>query len=408
MRAWSRGGATDVVNGQALCPACNLKKGNRAMAKEASWAWQRRAIDAILQHTSKDFLLEATPGAGKSRVMAAVAKAALLRREVDAVLVFVPTYALRLQMADTFSETAGIQLDPKWDGTSALVRGGAMGAVVTYQSLASCVLDYRKALARYRVQLMLDEVHHANEDLAWGDLLRQGCEGAVKRLLTSGTPFRSDNGRIPFARYQGERNVAIPDFRYSYGDALQDGIVRSVFFNRHAGIMSWTVDDEERRAKFNDDLRDAGDRKRLLTALDVRGDHLGSLLAQGVAKLDELRLYDTDAGGIVIAMNTLHANAIAARLRKEFGQDPAIIHGGDKDDGAKDDASAQIKQFKGGTRRWIVCVGMVREGVDIPRLRVLILATNVGTEMFFRQAVGRIVRVEEGQDDHTAHCFLPD
>jgi 5-methylcytosine-specific restriction endonuclease McrA len=25
---WSRGGSTDVVNGQALCPTCNLKKGD--------------------------------------------------------------------------------------------------------------------------------------------------------------------------------------------------------------------------------------------------------------------------------------------------------------------------------------------------------------------------------------------
>jgi len=26
---WSAGGETDVINGQALCPTCNLKKGTR-------------------------------------------------------------------------------------------------------------------------------------------------------------------------------------------------------------------------------------------------------------------------------------------------------------------------------------------------------------------------------------------
>ena len=26
---WSRGGMTEASNGQALCPTCNLKKGNR-------------------------------------------------------------------------------------------------------------------------------------------------------------------------------------------------------------------------------------------------------------------------------------------------------------------------------------------------------------------------------------------
>ena len=27
--SYDKGGPTDVINGQALCPPCNLKKGNR-------------------------------------------------------------------------------------------------------------------------------------------------------------------------------------------------------------------------------------------------------------------------------------------------------------------------------------------------------------------------------------------
>lgn len=38
----SRGGVTDVINGQALCPPCNLAKGNRV--SEDLYAWQREAI----------------------------------------------------------------------------------------------------------------------------------------------------------------------------------------------------------------------------------------------------------------------------------------------------------------------------------------------------------------------------
>lgn len=29
VKPWSKAGATDVANGQALCATCNLKKGNR-------------------------------------------------------------------------------------------------------------------------------------------------------------------------------------------------------------------------------------------------------------------------------------------------------------------------------------------------------------------------------------------
>jgi 5-methylcytosine-specific restriction endonuclease McrA len=30
VRPYSKGGATDVINGTALCPSCNLKKGSKS------------------------------------------------------------------------------------------------------------------------------------------------------------------------------------------------------------------------------------------------------------------------------------------------------------------------------------------------------------------------------------------
>jgi superfamily II DNA or RNA helicase len=51
---------------------------------------------------------------------------------------------------------------------------------------------------------------------------------------------------------------------------------------------------------------------------------------------------------------------------------------------------------------------MVSEGVDIPRLRVGVYATTVTTDLFFRQAVGRIVRWVPGVRDQRAWLFIPD
>ena len=42
---------------------------------------------------------------------------------------------------------------------------------------------------------------------------------------------------------------------------------------------------------------------------------------------------------------------------------------------------------------WIVAVRMVSEGVDIPRLAGGVYATNTLTDLFFRQAVGRLEQV---------------
>ena len=68
----------------------------------------------------------------------------------------------------------------------------------------------------------------------------------------------------------------------------------------------------------------------------------------------------------------------------------------------------RIEHFAEGSQPWIVAVRMVSEGVDIPRLRVGVFATNTSTELFFRQAVGRLVRWTRGMRHQKAFCFIPD
>ena len=44
-------------------------------------------------------------------------------------------------------------------------------------------------------------------------------------------------------------------------------------------------------------------------------------------------------------------------------------------------ADQKIKAFKTSANRWLLSVGMVSEGVDIPRLRVLAYLPNARTEL---------------------------
>jgi type I site-specific restriction endonuclease len=50
---------------------------------------------------------------------------------------------------------------------------------------------------------------------------------------------------------------------------------------------------------------------------------------------------------------------------------------------------------------------MVSEGVDIPRLRVGVYATTVQSELFFRQAIGRFVRLIPSIEEQSAALFIP-
>jgi hypothetical protein len=97
-----------------------------------------------------------------------------------------------------------------------------------------------------------------------------------------------------------------------------------------------------------------------------------------------------------------HARGIAHLLRTRHGIEPVVVTSDDPQ------ANGLIETFAKGTAPWLVAVRMVSEGVNIPRLRVGVYATAVTSELFFRQAVGRLVRVIDPGNGETASCFIPD
>ncbi len=63
-----------------------------------------------------------------------------------------------------------------------------------------------------------------------------------------------------------------------------------------------------------------------------------------------------------------------------------------------DDPAGKINHFRHSEAEWIVSVGMVSEGTDIPRLQVCCHLSRVKTELHFRQVLGRILRVNRGDN----------
>lgn len=399
----SAGGSTDVVNGQALCPPCNLKKGSTEMRE-----WQNRATSKWEQHDRRDFLAVATPGAGKTRWALHIAHRERLHGSTDRIIVVVPRTELRTQWAKAASEHADLQLDPTWTPASGALPSGFNGVVVTYQAIAAAPQSFRH-LCSVSTLLIADEIHHCGDDdtLRWGEALRTAFDPAVKRLLLSGTPFRSDSAPIPFVRYDdlpdGGRQ-AIPDYVYGYGQAVQDRVCRHIDFRTYDGQVRWLdVADcatADRRETLSPELRDKDRSRALATALDPAGLWMPGLLREADDALSVMREERPEAGGLVIAYRQDVARQYAAILEQATGEAPTVVLSDD------DQASEGISEFRKARTRWLVAVDMVSEGVDIPRLSVAVLATQKRTEMFFRQAVGRVVR-RQGLDDPHAVVFIP-
>ncbi|WP_447859729.1 DEAD/DEAH box helicase [Nitrospira calida] len=360
--------------------------------------WQRRARAAYHEQNAPDWLCEATPGAGKTKLALALARDWLAGRAAARVVVVCPTAHLRRQWAHAAVQ-AGLALDP--DAPDGHTSPDFHGVVLTYQQIAADPRPYALLVRSRPTGVIFDELHHAADGLAWGDALAQAFGAAARRLALSGTPFRSDAARIPFVCY-GPDGLSCPDFRYGYEDALRDGVCRPLYFPAYGGVVSWRRGEGPiRTASFQDPLSTARQRDRLRAAI-LSTEWLSTVLAAAHERLVAVRRTDPDAGGLIIASTQDHARTIAQLVASLTGTQPALAI---SDDPA---ASAALEQFSRGTRPWLVAVNMVSEGVDLPRLRVGVYATTVTTALYFRQVAGRLVRRRPAETPHTpAWLYLP-
>ena len=396
---YSKGGPTDVINGAALCPSCNMKKGDSSMSISQLRAWQRDALEKFLS-TDRDFLVEATPGAGKTRMALAAAHELISSGHIRRIIVVVPSVNLQSQWSRAAAES-GLDVTGTMKNADGSIAAARHGAVVTYPQVASQPDLWRHITAQAATLVVLDEIHHAGdeENSTWGATLRTAFAVAPRRLMLSGTPFRTDGAPIPFVRYD-DQGYAISDEGLTYGEAVRDGVVRPVRYEILDGRADWidfgtqvSVNLSEAKQK---DIPDA-----LKVLYDPRQEWIPSVFRRANDELTRAREEMPDAGGLVLAPSQWHAEQYGRIMTAISGEQTTVIHS------TVEGAGAQLRAFSAGSDRWMVAVKMVSEGVDIPRLAVGVYASRDMTEMWFRQVTGRFVRVRGDEDYMTATIFIP-
>jgi len=361
-------------------------------------SWQIEALRKYqLKQSTKMFLLDATPGVGKTMFAGFVASALFTSCAIDFVIIVVPNVTIKGDEDAGFLgdwNKLGIQI------TRVLKDGQDRpteyrGAVVTYSQLPNLIgtIDtwIRNGL---RIFAIFDELHHASEDNIWGSATEDLGRLATRILGMTGTCFRGDERRISFVQYDAE-DKAIPDFRYSYREAITDRVCRPVEFITDDSITQFMLDNENHQVRVSE--AKGQDAVRGATSSVFRTDHefLPRVLQKADAIVDQFRTWDADAGGLIICRagsddsDNRHLHYVAQFTEQTFNESPEVVSYDDKD------STAKITRFRRSNQRWICSVRKISEGVDIKRLRVLVMATRPTTELLFRQLVGRVVRVDD-------------
>ena len=362
--------------------------------------WQAECVDlAIKKYVSNQphFLGLATPGAGKTTMAAEVAVRLFNAGLIDFVLCFSPSTITAENIRKTLE-----------DRTKKSFHGliGAYGGSFTYQGMPTLNSKIWALLKSHRVFVIFDEIHHCSGTIpenanVWGEEIITNIQHqAAYTLALTGTPWRSDNTPIALAEYTCPDNRIVCDYVYGLADAIKDKVCRvpQIVVTDNNDI---TIQENDKDPKvfgsFSELLEETSCPYQKVIENETVMRHI---ITQANNKLHQIRQINPNAGGLVVASSVEHAIRMFNILRNELNESVVIATY------KENEPTTIINDFKVSSTPWIVSVGMISEGTDIPRLQVCCHLTNIKTELHFRQILGRPLRITDSPNQE-AYLFMP-
>lgn len=330
------------------------------------------AIHAIKAHwvvSDTPATLVLPTGTGKTETMLSV----LLSAGVDKLLVVVPSDQLRTQISEKFvnlgvlkkfgllKETAlyPIVATLKRAPTSLeevdAIFGRAQVVVATMQSVSRLPVELKDHIATHVTHLFVDEAHHIGA-ATWKAFKTHFVRQRRLILQFTATPYRNDNKRVDGKFI----------FVYPLRRAHEQNLFRPV---RYIPVM------ESDSAQAD------------LSIIREVGEALDRDLHEGLDHLAMARTSTIDRAQDLLALYRKYMPRHAAEL----------VH-------SKMPASQReetLERLRNGALRIIVCVDMLGEGFDLPRLKIAGLHDRHQSEAVTLQFIGRFTRVEAGLGDAT-------
>ena len=328
-----------------------------------------RIIDALLKHFNPRIVLSLPTGAGKTVTFADLVQwydgpvlIGVHRREL------VPQTVEKLIGAGISREDIAIF----GSGTNPETLGRCRVVVAMIQSMSARLRrcgdseSLAEILCRVpgRPLLLLDEIHHGAA-ATWTELIEHFTETypQVALLGVTATPVRTDGKGLERAGFT--TIIEGP----SVGDLVRQGFLRSL------DVFSTPVQ-------------------------DLGSEHMEEYRYKGVGDpLVEYRKHAMGRQGILFS-RSVGASLMTAQRFCDDGIPAAHVDGRMK----LVDRAGVIQQFKDGHLNVLCNHSLVSEGFDVPNVACVMLDRPVGSEVVFRQAVGRAMRL--GDNDNTPGVLI--
>lgn len=441
----SRGGPTDLVNGQALCPPCNLTKGAHVPHYVDSFEprpFQTEVIEAVRNnHASgtKVTVVLAAPGSGKTITSQAVACEMLRDGAIDHLVTLVPRITLARQAEidwraarvneprssvpedwtgdfELFDPSCRIESIEHTRNRVPLLSPGprGRGLVSTYSSLVSShgqtAFDSFARQYAGRFLLVADEAQFCGDETDTGGGTRAGemmkllHHHAAHTLLMTGTPYRADGSPLILAEYGAMNDQGLRPLLTHVSSTYQDG-VREGYLRKFEATL---VDAKVRRREIAtgvvteyDLSRDATDLRQVVRRADV-----WQPIADAVVRaVRDKQHRHPDHRGLISCMDQGEARDVHTYLRRTYpGLQVSIATSDDTD------AIAVLDAFKEKPADILVTVRMAFIGYDCKAITVVGVLTNYRDPGHLMQLVGRGLRAwrETPFDAQSCRIVAPD
>ena len=354
--------------------------------------WQQEAL--ARWERSKRGIVAAVTGSGKTALALLCADSWLTRRPDGAVCIIVPTAALQDQWYITLLDDCKIR-----DSEIALIRSGRR-TVGKARFTISIINSARNLLSTFegpeRAMLIVDECHRAGSPEN-----AKALEGDWSATLgLSATPEREyDDG---FYRYVAP---ALGDviFRYEYPEAFRDGVIVPFdLVNVHFDLSEEEAYEYERLTrliaiKSREEAVHSNETEDLLR----RRARVSWTSQLRVPLAVKLTLENQDQKIIVFHETVTAANEIY-RILQNRGVMATVYHTGL----AAVRRQENLRQYRRGFYRCLVCCRALDEGLDVPGASIAIIASGTASSRQRIQRLGRVLRSQSGKQEAVVYTLF--